>query len=165
VVQTVGFTGAQITALEEAHINVLVNPVYLSGTSFVLSSDQTLGTEVGGINFIDTRRVIDDIAYKLKAGLTDPSIIGNVSINKPGLAIVLGRLSGILQKAVNSGEIEEYVLNFPIINALAKPTNSRSPVEVELISGSRTRRGIAGEASIVYAGVLHTIDISVKITV
>lgn len=165
VVQTVGFTGAQITALEAAHINVLVNPVYLTGTSFVLGSDYTLGTDESGINFIDTRRVIDDIAYKLKAGLTSPNIIGNVSINKTGLSIVLGRLSGILQTCVNSGEIEEYALNFPVLNALAKPSNSRSPAEVELISTARTSRGISGEASIIYAGVLHTINIDVKISV
>lgn len=165
VVQTVGFTSAQITALELAHINVLVNPVYLAGTSFVLGSDLTMGTEDGGINFIDTRRVIDDIAYKLKAGLTSPSIIGSVQINKPGLAVVMGRLVGILQKCADSGEIEGYDLNFPIVNALAKPLGSRSPVEIELISGARTARAISGEAAITYAGVLHIINIDVKITV
>lgn len=164
VSQTVGFTSAQIAALETAHINVLVSPIYMSGNSFVLGSDYTMGSTAGGINFIDTRRVIDDIAYKLKAGLTSPSIIGTVRVNQPGLSIMRGRIAGILQNCLNSGEIDEYVVKIPLLDAMKKDPSARSDAENTLISGARTSRGVSCDVSITYGGVLHVINIDVKIT-
>jgi len=163
VVQTIGFTNAQIAALETAQINVLVDPIYITGEGYVLGSDFVMGSAVSGVSFIDTRRVIDDIAYKLKAGLTDPNIIGEVRINKTGLATLINRLSGILQTCVNVGEIEDYNITLPVLNALSKDESSRSTAEALLITTARTSRAISGTVQISYAGVLHTINLDVNI--
>jgi len=163
VTQTIGFTNAQISALETAQINVLVDPIYSTGVDFRLGSPYTMGTAASGIQFIDTRRVIDDIAYKLKAGLTDPNIIGEVRINKPGLGTLMNRLSGILQTCINIGEIESYAISLPVLNALSKDEASRSPAEVLAITTARTSRTVTGDVSITYEGVLHMINLNVNI--
>lgn len=165
IVQTSSFSSTELDGLKTAQINPLITPTYVTGNAFVLGSDYTQGTEVGGIFFLDTRRVIDDITYKIKAGLTDPNIIGQVQITKPGLGIVIGRLTSILQNCVTVGEIEGFEINFPIINALAKDATSRSPGEEAIISTARSTRVVEGEVSIAYAGVLHQININVKMTV
>jgi len=163
VSQTVGFTNAQIGALETAQINVLVDPLYMTGSDFVIGSDYTMGTSVSGLNFLDTRRVVDDLSYKLKAGLTDPNIIGQVRINKPGLATLLNRLSGLMQSCVNLGEIEAFAISLPVLNALSKPVESRSAAEILAITTASTTRAVGGNIQITYRGVLHTINLSVNI--
>jgi hypothetical protein len=163
ITQTVGFTNTQISALETAQINVLVDPLYLTGTDYVLGSAYVLGSLSSGINYIDTRRTIDDIAYKLKAALTDPNIIGTVRINKPGLATLMNKLAGLLQTCVDATEIDSYNITIPVLNALAKDEASRSSAETTLITTTRTSRTVDIDIEIEYVGVLHLITIDVNI--
>lgn len=165
VTQTVGFTRTQISALETLQINVLGKPTYGTSNSPVLLSAYTLGTSAAGINFIDTRRVIDDLAYQLKATLTNPNIIGEVRINKTGLATLLNRMSGLMQNCVTSGEIDSYSINIPVLNALSKSASSRSDAEITLIETARTSRAVSGQIAVEYSGVLHLINIAVNISV
>jgi hypothetical protein len=88
-----------------------------------------------------------------------------VQINKPGLSLLMGKLSGILQNAVNLGEIESFVISFPILNALAKDASSRSTTEEAMVASARTSRSVNGDISIEFSGVLHTINLDVNITV
>lgn len=161
--QTVGFTNTQITALETAQINVLVDPLYLTGTDYVLGSAFVQGSSGSGINFIDTRRTIDDIAYKIKAALTDPNIIGTIRINKPGLATLMNKLAGLLQTCVAVTEIDGYTITIPVLNALAKDESARSNAETTLITTARTSRTVNVDVEVEYVGVLHLITIDVDI--
>lgn len=164
VTQTVGFTRTQISALETLQINVLGKPTYNQSNSPVLMSAYTLGTSASGINYIDTRRVVDDLAYKLKTTLTNPNIIGEVKINKTGLSILLNRISGLMQDCVTNGEIDSYKVVIPVLNALSKSSDSRSDGENTLITTSRTSRTVSGQIEVEYSGVLHFINIAVNIS-
>lgn len=165
VTQTVGFTRTQINALEAVQLNVLVKPTYITSNSPVLGSAYTMGTALSGINYIDTRRVIDDLSYKLKSTLTDPNIIGEVKINKVGLSVLLNKLAGLMQNCVTTGEIDSYTISIPVLNALSKTIDSRSEAETTLITTSRTNRAISGQVAIEYSGVVHLINISVNMSV
>lgn len=165
VVQTSQFTTAQITTLDTAQINPLVDPLYLTGTGYVLGTDYTCGLISGGIYRVDIRRTLDDVTYKLKAGLTNPTIIGNIRINKTGLSALSGKISAILQTAVNDGEIESYSIDIPVLNALIKDLNSRSDAEAAAIVTARTTRNIDVTVVVVYSGAIHTIDVELKFTV
>lgn len=63
VVQTSGFTTVQLEGLEAVQINALVTPTYVTGDAFVIGSAFTQGSSVSGMTFLDTRRVVDDIAW------------------------------------------------------------------------------------------------------
>lgn len=165
VVQTTQFTTAQISALDAAQLNPLVDPLYLTGVGYVLGTDYTLGTIADGIYRVDIRRTLDDITYKLKAGLTNPAVIGNIRINKTGLSNLSGKISGILQTAVNDGEIEAYSIDISVLNALIKDLNSRSEAEAAAIVAARTTRNIDITVSVTYSGAIHTIDVELKFTV
>jgi hypothetical protein len=162
VSQATGYTTSIQKAFETAQINVLVTPTFLAGHSYTLGSDFTLGPS--GLQFIDTRRVVDDLAYKLKAGLTSPAIIGQLQINKSGLSVLMGKIAGLMQTMVNIGEIEDYQIIIPVLNALCKDVNSRTDGDTAIITSARTSRGISGTIIVTYAGVLHTIDITVDMT-
>ena len=99
----------------------------------------------------------------MKAGLTDPNIIGELRINKPGLATFINKLSGILQSCVNTEEIDSYTISLPVLNALSKEPESRSPAEALAITTANTSRIVSGDVAIVYNGVLHVINLNVSI--
>jgi len=164
VSQTVGFTDTQISALRTCQINTLVDPVYLTSSSPVLNASYTLGSSASGLNYLDSRRVVDDIAYQLKATLTDPNIIGEVRINKTGLSILLNRISGLMQNCITAGEIDGYEVSIPVLNALSKDVSSRSEAEKTLITTAGTSRTVAGAVAITYLGVLHLINLDVSIS-
>lgn len=163
VTQTVGFTRAQVSALETLQINVLVKPTYASSKSPVLGSAFTLGSSSAGINFIDTRRVIDELSYRLKVTLTNPNIIGTLKINKTGLSILLNKLSGLMQDYVDNGPIDSFNVVIPVLNALSK--TERSDAETTLIGTSRTSRAVSGSIEVEYSGVIHFINLTVSMSV
>lgn len=165
VSQLVGFTRTQISALETLHINTLIKPTYGVSNSPVLGSSLTLGSTESGMNFIDSRRVVDDLAYKLKTFLTNPNIIGELKINKPGLSILFNRLSGLMQNCVTSDEIDSYEIIIPVLNALSKDVGSRSDAENTLIATSRSTRTVSGQIKVEYSGVLQFINIDVNMSV
>ncbi|MCK5642715.1 MAG: hypothetical protein KAJ19_18040 [Gammaproteobacteria bacterium] len=165
IVQTTQFTTAQISALNTAQLNPMIDPLYLTGTGYILGTDYTLGTISDGIYRVDVRRTLDDITYKLKAGLTNPTVIGNIRINKTGLSVLNGKMGAILQAAVNDGEIDSYTIDIPVMLALIKDINSRSDAEALLITTARTTRNVDTIVSVVYSGALHTIDVELKFTV
>ena len=164
IVQTSQFTTAQVSSLDTAQLNPIIDPLYLTGTGYVLGTDYTFGTAAGGINRIDIRRTLDDITYKLKAGLTNPNIIGNVRINKTGLAGLNGSMAGILQVAVDAGEIESYVIDIPVLTALSKDIDSRSDSEALLVTTARTTSNVDTTVSVEYSGAIHTISVELKFT-
>jgi len=165
VTQTTQFTKTQIDALETAQINVIVSPIHMSGPVFALGSDYTQGTAAAGINFVDVRRTIDDISYKLKAGLTNPNVIGSLRINKTGLSELSGIVTGILTTAMAAEEIDNFKVDIPVLNALAKAESSRSTAEENLITTARTTRNVDMAVEVEYSGSFHTIDIDLEITV
>lgn len=164
VAQSSGFTTTQLSAFDTNQINPLVSPVYLGGKSYVLSTDYTCGDSSSGIHRVDVRRTIDDVSYKIKAGITSPNIIGNLRINTTGLAELGGRISGILQGAQNLGEIDSFKISIPVLNALSKNESSRSDAEDTLITNARTSRAVDVDVVIEYSGSIHTINMDLKFT-
>lgn len=162
--QTIDFTTAQRASLVTAHVNPVIDPLYLAGEGVVLEASYVLGTESDGIYFLDVRRTIDDIVYKLKAGLTTSAVIGGLQINRAGLASLNNKVTAILQNSVNAGEFDGFTIEMPVGNALAKDAASRSPAEAALITTARTSRNVDVSVSVVYAGAIHSLDIDLKFT-
>jgi hypothetical protein len=164
VSQDASFTTAQRSALTTAQINPLIDPLFLAGTGLALESSYTMGAVADGIYYLDVRRTIDDIIYKLKANLTSPNVIGGLQINRVGMASLTNKIAGILQTAVNAGEFEDFTISIPVANALAKDSASRSPAEELLITTARTSRNVDVSLSVEYAGAIHSIDVDLKFT-
>lgn len=158
---TADFTTTQFSAMATAHINPIFDPLYFAGNSLVLKSEYTLGAESDGIYLVDVRRAIDDIVYKLKTGLTIPAVIGNIRVNKSGMASLRNYINSIMQTAVNDGEIDSFAVNIPVATALAVDVNSRTTTQALAITTARTNRNIDVEIAIEYSGAVHTLDIDV----
>ncbi len=155
------FTTTQFSLMDAANINPIFDPLYFAGTSLVLKSGYTLGTRAGGIYLVDVRRAIDDIVYKLKTGLTSPAVIGNLRINKSGMASLRNHINSIMQAAVNLGEIDSFAVNIPVATALAVDQNARTPTQATIITTARTNRAVDVTVAIEYSGAIHTLNMTV----
>lgn len=164
VTQDATFTTAQRNALTTAQINPLIDPLFLAGAGLALESAFTMGAIADGIYYLDTRRTIDDIVYKLKANLTTSAVIGGLQISRGGMASLTNKITGILQNAVNAGEFESFSISIPVANALAKDASARSPAETALITSARTSRNVDVSVGVEYAGSIHSIDVELKFT-
>lgn len=162
VANATDFTTTQMTAFNNAQINFIFDPLYLAGTTNVLRTGYTLGTAAEGINYIDVRRTIDDISYKLKSGLTNPNVIGNLRINRAGIAELIGYITGIMQPCVNSGEIDSFDINIPLAAILAKDIDERTDSEAATLTAARTSRTVSGSVIIEYSGAIHTLNLTLN---
>lgn len=162
VTNSADFTTTQMTALAAAQVNFIFDPLYLAGTTNVLRTGYTLGTAAEGINYIDVRRTIDDISYKLKTGLTNPNVIGNLRINRAGIAELIGYITGIMQPCVNSKEIDSFDINIPIASVLAKDIDERTDGETTTLTNARTARTVTGSVIIEYSGAIHTLNLTLN---
>ena len=69
--------------LVQPKVNPVVHPEFLAGSGPVMGEGLTAdGT--GQRSYIDIVRTIDDIAFRVKATLTSPQVIGTLRINRPG---------------------------------------------------------------------------------
>ena len=162
VANATDFTTTQMTALAAAQINYIFDPLYLAGTTNVLRTGYTLGTIADGIHFIDVRRTIDDISYKLKVGLTNPNVIGNLRINRSGISELIGYITGIMQPCVKSGEIDSFDIDIPIAAILAKEIDERTTAEAAVLAAARTSRTVSGSVVIEYSGAIHTLNLELN---
>lgn len=164
IVQNGSFTNTQLGAMKTDQINPVIAPVYMGGNTYVLRTDYTQGTAASGVRYVDTRRVIDDISYNLKAGLTNPNVIGTLRVDKSGLSELSAKIAAILGKAMADGAIESYAISIPVLNALAKDVSARSDVDKLMITEARTSKVIDAAVSVEYAGTFHVINIDFAIT-
>lgn len=162
IVNTVDFTTTQMGLFNTNRINYIFDPIYLSGNTNVMRTGYTLGTVASGLHIIDVRRTLDDISYKLQAGLTNPNVIGNLRINRSGISDLIDNISGILQPCVNSKEIDSYQIDIPLANILAKEPEERTPAESATLTNARTSRVVTGSAIVEYSGAIHTLNINLK---
>ncbi len=156
------FTTTQMSAFVSAQVNFIFDPLYLAGTTNVLRTGYTLGTAAEGINYIDVRRTIDDISYKLKAGLTNPNVIGNLRINRSGIAELISYITGIMQPCVNSNEIDSFDIDIPLASVLAKDIDERTETEAAMLTTARTSRTVTGSVIVEYSGAIHTLNLTLN---
>ena len=93
--------------LTQPRVIPIVHPDFLSGSGPVMgegfSADGT-----GQRLYIDIVRTIDDIAFRLKATLTSPQVIGTLRINRPGLRVLRSIVRAMLKARVDVGEIDGF---------------------------------------------------------
>ncbi len=158
---TADFTTTQFALMDAANINPIFDPLYFAGDAQVLKTEYTMGSRAAGIYLVDVRRAIDDIVYKLKTGLTVPTVIGNIRVNKSGMASLRNHITGIMQTAVNTGEIDSFAISIPVATALAVDPAARTPTQTANIAAARTNRAVDVTIAIEYSGAIHTLSITV----
>jgi hypothetical protein len=154
------FSGSEIKGLAERFIIPVIDPDLIPGEGLYLGSGRTYTTDTSRL-YVDVVRVIDDIEFRLKAGLIGS--IGNVRIDRLGMQALSARFDGILGPLQASRVIDTYQTSIPLLPILEAAESARSPGQVDVLTDARTTRVVEVVLSIVYAGSVHFLDVSLAL--
>jgi hypothetical protein len=142
-------------------VNPVVHPEFLAGSGPVMGEGFTAdGT--GERQYIDIVRTIDDIAFRVKAVLTSPQVIGTLRINRPGLRVLTSIMRAMLNARVADGEIDGYAIDIPIQAIVEKDERDRTPDETQQLQQVQNSRQLAFNVSIDYSGAIHQLVVTLK---
>jgi hypothetical protein len=149
------------SGLTQPHVIPILHPDFLAGSGPVMGEGFTAdGT--GQRLYIDIVRTIDDIAFRLKAALTSPQVIGTLRINRPGLRVLRTIVRATLKGRVDAGEIDDFAVDIPI-QALteADPSTLTSDQQQQLQQVQNSRQ-LAFNISVNYSGAIHQLVVTLK---
>ena len=147
--------------LVQPKVNPVVVPEFLAGGGPVMGEGVTAdGT--GQRQYIDIVRTIDDIAFRIKATLTSPQVIGTLRINRPGLRILTSILRAMLNTRVAEGEIDGYAIDIPIQAIAEKDPANRSADETLQLQQVQNSRALPLNVSVDYSGAIHQLVVTLK---
>jgi hypothetical protein len=142
-------------------VNPVVHPEFLAGSGPVMGEGFTAdGT--GERVYIDIVRTIDDIAFRVKALLTSPQVIGTLRINRPGLRILTSIVRGMMNARVAEGEIDGYAIEIPIQAIVEKDEKDRTDAETQQLQQVQNSRDLPFNISIEYSGAIHQLVVTLK---
>jgi hypothetical protein len=146
----------------QARVNPIVDPEFLAGAGLVMGESYTAdGT--GQRLYIDIVRTIDDLAFRLKAHLTNPAVIGTMRINRTGLTGLRTVVSALLDARVAVGEIDSYQIDIPLLGILQKDPGQRTPEETQQINTVQNSRRLEFSVSVDYAGAIHFLIVTLRL--
>ncbi|MFI9111681.1 hypothetical protein [Streptomyces venezuelae] len=150
------FTANEIDAYRTASINWVASPVLLPGHALYLGEGLT-ASPVGGKEYVDVVRTLDDISFRIKAALIQA--VGDLRIDRPGLRTVVTLVQSVLSPQVNRGVIESYAIHIPLLVLMERERATLTAEELKQISDGRSGRKVEMDVSVVYAGVIHQIAV------
>jgi len=151
------YTPAEITALSGAGAIPLIDPALIPGTGVYFADGGTLSSDAGR-NYIDIVRVLDDIEFRLRAGLIGS--VGDSRITKAGLTSVRVRVEGILGPLQQAAVIDEYGVVIPLLSILSVPETARSVADEAQVTTARSTRQVTVLASIKYGPAISTLNLT-----
>jgi hypothetical protein len=128
-----------------------------AGDEVVLSVERLYTTDAS-LLFVDVVRVIDDIEFRLKAGLI--GMVGDARITKSGLTRVKTRVEGILEPLVTRQVIESFVCSIPLLDILGVPESARTPGEAADVATARANRVVEMFITVTYGPAVHRLKVS-----
>lgn len=147
--------------IEQARVNPVIDPEFLAGAGLVMGESYTAdGT--GQRLYIDIVRTIDDLAFRLKAYLTNPNVIGTMRVNRVGLTGLRTLIGALLDARVAAGEIDSYTVDIPLLALLQKDPPQRTPQETQQINDVQNSRRLEFSVSVDYAGAIHYLIITLR---
>lgn len=168
--QTEQFTDSELAVwldpeaqgIVQARVNPIVDPEFLPGAGLVLGESYTAdGT--GQRLYVDIVRTIDDLAFRLKAQLTNPNVIGTLRINRPGLTGLRTIVAALLDSRVAVGEIDSYTIDLPLLAILQKDPAARTPEETQQVNDVQNGRRLEFSVSVDYSGSIHYLIVTLRI--
>jgi hypothetical protein len=162
------FTGKQIDELNQSEefgnppkgngVNWLVDPVLIAGGGIYLGEGYT--GNPGGMKYIDIRRVVDDISFRLKARLI--RAIGNLRISRTGLRALVVQMEAVLDPLVRAEVIEGYDIVIPVLDLLDADPDALSASQLQQIQDAQTHRLAEIMVAVDYAGAIHRIALTLN---
>jgi hypothetical protein len=151
------YAPSEVIGLSEAGVNPIIDPALIVGEGLHFAEGRTFSTDLS-LAYIDIVRVLDDIDFRLKAGLIGS--VGDARITKAGLTIVANRIDGILGPLKRGAVIDDYSIIIPVLDILTIPESARTPTDTALVTTARANRTVDVFVSITYGPAVHRLRVT-----
>jgi hypothetical protein len=146
------YSPAEIKALSNLNVIPIIDPELIPGEGLHFAEGRTFTTDMN-LLYVDIVRVLDDIDFRLKAGLI--AMVGDARITKTGLTRLKARTEGILEPLERSAVIDEYLVQVPVLDVLNTPESGWTAGEQAIVATARSSRQIELLVSITYGPAVH----------
>ncbi len=151
------FAPGEIRGLSDEDIIPIIDPVLIPGEGLHFAEGRTF-TSDPDLLYVDIVRVLDDIDFRLKAGLVGS--VGDARITKAGLTAVKARTEGILGPLQRNAVIDDFSVSIPVLDILFIPEAARTPADVNIVNTARANRTVEMQVSITYGPAVHLLRVT-----
>jgi hypothetical protein len=148
---------SEIKQLSEFGVIPVIKPSLIVGGGLYFGDGRTFTTDASQL-FIDIVRVLDDIDFRLKAGLV--GAIGDARITKAGMTLVKTRTEGILGPLQRNAVIDEFDVRIPVLDILSVPESARTATDNTIVATARANRIVEMLVSITYGPAVHRLRVT-----
>jgi hypothetical protein len=153
------YTSTEIKGLSEANINPIISPATIVGGGFYFGEGRCF-TSNATMLYVDIVRVLDDIDFRLKAGLI--GLVGDSRITRAGLTTVRSTIQGILGPLERAAVIDAFDVRIPLLDTLAIPETARTATDTNQITTARANRAVDVLVSITYGPAVHRLHVTLQ---
>jgi hypothetical protein len=154
------FSPSEIKQLSEAGIIPIIDPTLIVGESLHFADGRTFTSDARWL-YVDFVRVIDDIEFRLKAGLI--GAIGDSRITKEGLTTLKTRVEGILGPLKRAAVIDDFFVEIPVLDILNLPENTRTATDNAIVTTARQDRNVDLTVTITYGPAVHRLGVKLVV--
>jgi len=151
----------EIKKLSEAGFIPIIDPALISGTSLHLAEGQTFSADAK-LRFIDTVRTLDDIDFRLKAGLI--GLVGDARITRSGLITLKARIEGILGVVQREQAIDTFKVDIPVLDILTLPEEARTAPDKLVLSDARQNRVVNVDVQVTLGPATHRVAVKLFVS-
>lgn len=154
------FSPSEIKQISEKYMIPVFDPELIPGAGLYLGAGRTYTKDMTKL-YVDIVRVLDDIEFRLKAGLI--GAIGNVRIDRLGMQTLSSRIDSILSPLERQRVIADYSIYIPMLSILKKEEEARTPDEATMVTTSRVDRRVEVILSVTYGPAVHVLELNVAL--
>jgi hypothetical protein len=151
------YSPSEITGLSEAGINPIIDPALIVGESLHFAEGRTFTTDAS-LLYVDIVRTLDDIDFRLKAGLI--GAIGDARITRSGMNLVRLRTEGILGPLLRRAVIAGFAVDMPVLNILSLPESAWTATDQAIVATARANRTVDMFVSVTYGPAVHRLKVT-----
>lgn len=148
---------AEIKGLAAANINPIIDPALIPGEGLHFAEGRTFTTDESLLH-IDMVRVLDDVEFRLKAGLV--GAVGDARITKFGMTSLKTRVEGILGPLKQAAVIADFAIEIPVLAILNTPESARTTTDEAVLTTARSERIVDLIVTITYGPAVHRLKVT-----
>lgn len=153
------YSPAEIKGLssDANNINPIIDPTLIVGESLHFAEGRCFTSDASML-YVDIVRTLDDIDFRLKAGLIGS--VGDARITKAGMTQVKVRTEGILGPLKAGAVVDDFVVQIPVLDVLSLPQSTWTTTDTALVTTARANRTVDMIVTITYGPAVHRLKVA-----
>ncbi|MBZ4422785.1 hypothetical protein [Myxococcus sp. RHSTA-1-4] len=153
------FSAAEIKGLSEKEVVPILQPALIVGGGFHFGEGRAFTSDASQL-YVDLVRTLDDIDFRLKAGLV--GLVGDARITRAGLTLIKSTVEGILGPLKRGAVIDDFSVSIPVLDVFAIPESARTPADNTLVTTARANRSVDMVVSVTYGPAVHRLRVTLQ---